>query len=113
MHAGSNGEIMSLKKTIAFGLAWGVALSALAAEVPLVSNRVVSVVQTPRAEFVLLDACLEGPVYGDEAAFTLRQWDYYVPRPATKPENVRPEWRERVKKNDGSQWRLPLRAPTP
>jgi len=144
-------------------------------EPPLVSNRVVSVVQTPRAEFVLLDSCLEGPVHGgidsaqrdwlqqtlshatqpvfvcahhpiketgvaglmtsnavckaylyghnhgwfqqrqegvetlclpstghggdigfvlvklgDEAAFTLRQWDYYVPRPAAKPEEKNP-----------------------
>jgi hypothetical protein len=43
-----------------------------------------------------------------EAVFTLRQWDCYAPRPAAKPEEVKPQWKERVKKNDGSQWRVPL-----
>lgn len=164
-------------------------------ETPPVSNRLVTVVSTPHADFILLDSCLEGPVsgaiddaqrawlketlarvakpvfvgahhplketdvaglmasnafckayvyghnhtwkqqreqgvetlclpstghWGDigyvlvklgagEAVFTLRQHDFYAPRPAAKPEDVKPEWRERVRKNDGSQWRVPFK----
>lgn len=163
-----------------------------------VSNLAVSVVQTPRAEFVLLDSCLEGPVHGaideaqrvwlkqtlehvskpvfvcahhpiketgvaelmasnalckaylyghkhewipqrqegvdtlclpstghwgdigfvelrlgDEAVFTLHQRDFNLPSASSKSGDVRPEWRDRVSKNDGSQWRLPLTNPAP
>lgn len=162
---------------------------------PTVSDRAVSVVQTPLAEFVLLDSCLEGPVHGaideaqcawlqqtleratkpvfvcahhpiketgvaglmtsnafckaylyghkhewiqqrqegvetlclpstghwgdigfvvlklgDEAVFTLRQRDFNLPNPVATPEDLRPEWRDRVTKNNGRQWRLPLNA---
>jgi 3',5'-cyclic AMP phosphodiesterase CpdA len=45
----------------------------------------------------------------DEAVFTVHQRDYYAPRPATKPEDVKPEWKQRTDKNNGSQWRVPLR----
>jgi len=45
----------------------------------------------------------------DEAVFTLRQSDCYAPRPAVKPEDIKPEWRQRVQKNDGSQWRVPFK----
>jgi len=161
---------------------------------PPVPGRLVSRVQTPHADFILLDSCLEGPVSGgiddaqrawlqktlsvankpvfvgahhplgetgvagllaaqawckgylyghnhawrqqqelgvetlclpstghwgdigyvlvklsaDEAVFTLSQRDCYAPRPASKPEDVKPEWKERVQKNDGSQWRASL-----
>jgi len=156
----------------------------------LVPDRLVSVVRTPHADFILLDSCLEGPVNGglddrqrewlqktlaqykkpvfvgahhpiretgiadlmalneacsgyvyghnhawkqdstngvktlclpstghwgdigyvlvkldhDGAVFTLYQRDYYSPRPAAKPEDVKPEWKQRVQKNNGSQW---------
>jgi hypothetical protein len=159
---------------------------------PLVPGRLVSVVKTPHADFILLDSCLEGPVNGgiDDAqrtwlqetlaraakpifvgahhplaetglggllaastfgagyiyghnhlwrpqtqggvetlclpstghwgdigyvlvkldkggaVFTLCQRDYYIPRPAAKPEDIKPEWKQRVQKNDGSQWRV-------
>lgn len=43
---------------------------------------------------------------GEGGTFTLHQRDYYTPRPAEKPEDLKPEWRERVAKNDGSQWRV-------
>ena len=162
---------------------------------PRVPDRLVSVVNTPYADFILLDTCLEGPVnggldetqrawlretlarsarpvfvgahhplkeagvggllaaspacaaylyghnhawrpqaeggvetlclpstghWGDigyvlvklsdaEAVFTLHQRDYYTPRPAAKPEDVKPEWTARVAKNDGSRWRVPLK----
>jgi hypothetical protein len=161
-------------------------------EPPLVPGRLVTVVKTPHADFILLDSCLEGPVNGgidevqrawlqeavahaakpvfvnahhpiaetgvaglmasnavcaayiyghnhawkmkkeagvetlclpstghwgdigyvlvklsgDGADFTLYQRDYYVPRPAAKPEDVKPEWTQRVQKNNGSQWRV-------
>lgn len=161
---------------------------------PLVPGRLLTVVETPHADFLFLDSCLEGPVnggiddaqrawlertlarasrpvfvaahhpiaetgvagllasnafcrgyiyghkhawqqqreggvetlclpstghWGDigyvllkldagEALFTLHQHDYYAPRPAAKPEDVKPEWGERTRKNDGSQWRVPL-----
>jgi len=164
-------------------------------EPPFVPGRVVSVVKTPHADFILMDSCLEGPVNGaiDEAqrawlletvthavkpvflgahhpinetgvaglmasnvvctayiyghnhnwkqkkeegvetlclpstghwgdigyvlvkltgegaVFTLRQRDYYTPRPVAKPEDAKPEWKERVIKNDGSQWRVTFR----
>jgi len=39
------------------------------------------------------------------ATFTLHQRDCYAPRPAARPEDAKPEWAERVKLNDGSQWR--------
>lgn len=164
---------------------------------PLAPDRLVSVVNTPHADFVLLDSCLEGPVNGglDEAqrawlaktlsafkkpvfvgahhplketgvggllasnavyaayiyghnhfwkpqteagvdtlclpstghwgdigfvlvkldaegaTFTLHQHDFYTPRPAAKPEDAKPEWAERVKKNDGSQWRALFKWP--
>ncbi|MBP7636298.1 MAG: DUF1080 domain-containing protein [Kiritimatiellae bacterium] len=167
-----------------------------AAAVPLVPERLVSLVETPHADFILLDTCLEGPVNGglddaqrawlrtvlsgrvkpvfvgahhplaetglatllaaspackgyvfghnhtwrqkatdgvqtlclpstghwgdigyvlvrlsaDEAAFTLKQHDCYTPRPAATPEQAKPEWAERVKRNDGSQWRVPLKG---
>jgi len=160
-----------------------------------ITNRLVSVIPTPHADFILLDSCLEGPVYGaiddaqrewlratlassrkpvfvgahhpiretkvadllvgcghcagyiyghnhvwrpqreqdvetlglpstghwgdigyvlvsidaDAATFTLHQFDYYAPRPAAKPEDAKPEWQERTRKNDGLQWRVPLR----
>jgi len=45
----------------------------------------------------------------DGATFTLRQRDYYAPRPAATPEEIKPEWKERVRKNDGSQWRVSFR----
>lgn len=45
----------------------------------------------------------------DEAVFTVHQRDYYVPRPATKHEDIKPEWKQRTDKNNGSQWRVPLR----
>jgi hypothetical protein len=159
---------------------------------PLVAERLVTVVKTPRADFILLDSCLEGPVNGgiddaqrawlqealsraskpvfvgahhplketglagllasnavaaaylyghnhtwrpqgeegvetlclpstghwgdigyvlvkldaEGATFTLHQRDYYAPRPPAKPEDAKPEWRARVQKNDGSQWRV-------
>jgi hypothetical protein len=162
---------------------------------PLVPRRLVTVVKTPHADFILLDSCLEGPVNGgldesqrkwlqetlsraskplfigahhpiretgvaglmasnalcaayiyghnhkwnpqmeegvatlclpstghwgdigyvrvklsaEEAVFTLHQRDYYTPRPATKSEEVKPEWTQRVQKNDGSQWRVSLK----
>jgi hypothetical protein len=44
----------------------------------------------------------------DEAVFTIRQSDCYAPRPAAKPEDVKAEWRQRVQRNDGSQWRIPF-----
>ena len=167
------------------------------AQSPLAPDRLVSVVDTPHADFILLDSCLEGPVNGgvDEAqrawlaktlaackkpvfvgahhplretgvggllasnsvyaayiyghnhrwlpqaeqgvdtlclpstghwgdigfvlvkldaegaTFTLHQRDCYAPRPAAKPEDVKPEWIERVKKNDGSQWRASFKRP--
>jgi len=163
---------------------------------PLVPDRLVAVVKTPHADFILLDSCLEGPVNGgideaqrawlrttlsrctkpvfvgahhpiketgvaslmasnalcaayiyahnhawrqqredgvetlclpstghwgdigyvlvelgaDGAVFTLHQRDYYAPRPAARPEDAKPEWRQRVQKNDGSQWRVPFKA---
>jgi hypothetical protein len=43
------------------------------------------------------------------AVFTLHQRDYYAPRPAVKPEDAKPEWKQRVKKNDGSQWSVPFK----
>lgn len=55
--------------------------------------------------FVLVKLDAEG------ATFTLRQRDCYSPRPAAKPEDVKPEWAERVKKNDGSQWRASFKRP--
>jgi len=162
-----------------------------------VPDRLVSVVRTPHADFILLDSCLEGPVnggldeaqrtwlgtvlaretkpvfvgahhsvtetgvagllatnalcaayiqghdhqwrprlekgvetlclpstghWGDigfvvvrlsdaEAVFTLRQYDYYTPRPAAKPEDVKPEWRARTQANNGAEWRVPFRKP--
>lgn len=162
------------------------------ATVPLVPDRLVTVVKTPHADFILLDSCLEGPVNGglDDAqrawlketlahttkpvfvgahhpigetgvagllasnvvytayihghnhlwlqrneqgvdtlclpstghwgdigyvlvkldaggaVFTLHQRDYYTPRPAKKPEDVKPEWKARVQKNEGAQWRV-------
>jgi len=162
------------------------------AAAPLVPDRLVTVVKTPHADFILLDSCLEGPVNGglddaqrawlketlarttkpvfvgahhpimetgvagllasnavyaayihghnhtwlqrqelgvetlclpstghwgdigyvlvkldaEGAVFTLRQRDYYTPRPAAKPEDVKPEWKARVQKNDGIQWRV-------
>ena len=164
--------------------------------IPLVPDRLVTVVETPHADFILLDSCLEGPVNGgidaaqrawlqsalsqrkkpvfvgahhpiketavadllasasayagyiyghnhrwlyqneggvdtlclpstghwgdigftlvkldsEGATFTLHQRDCYAPRPAAKPEDVKPEWLERVKKNDGSQWRASFRS---
>lgn len=164
---------------------------------PLAPGRLVSVVSTPHADFILLDSCLEGPVNGglDEAqrawlqktlgackkpvfvgahhplketgvdgllasnavyaayiyghnhfwkpqaeagvdtlclpstghwgdigfvlvkldaegaTFTLHQRDFYTPRPAAKPEDAKPQWAERVKKNDGSQWRAVFKRP--
>jgi len=163
-------------------------------EPPPVPGRHVSVVSTPRADFILLDSCIEGSVGGgiddaqrawlaetlaraskpvfvgahhplketavagllaactrvkgyiyghnhawrlqreesvdtlclpstghwgdigyalvrlgaEEAVFTLRQHDYYSSRPAARPEDVKPEWRARVEKNDGSRWSVPL-----
>ncbi len=157
---------------------------------PLVPGRSVTVVDTPHADFILLDSCLEGPVNGgiddaqrawlqktlsqckkpvfvgahhsieetkvagllasnavyaaylhghnhfwkpqheqgvdtlclpstghwgdigyvlvklntDGAIFTLRQRDFYTPRPAAKPEDIKPEWPTRTQRNDGSQW---------
>ena len=162
----------------------------------LVDGRLVTVVTTPHADFILVDSCLEGPVNGaiDEAqrawlrgilddrkkpvfvgahhplvetglssllasnnacvgyvfghhhawrqqreagvetlclpstghwgdigyvlvrldatgaTFTLRQRDYYTPRPARTPEEAKPGWRERAEKNDGREWRVPFRA---
>ncbi|HHU13576.1 MAG: DUF1080 domain-containing protein [Kiritimatiellae bacterium] len=162
----------------------------------LVPDRLVSLVETPHADFVLLDSCLEGPVHGglddaqrawlrtvlsgrskpvfvgahhplhetgiatllaatpackgyvyghnhnwlqqetsgvqtlclpstghwgdigyvlvrlsaDEAVFSLKQHDYYTPRPAATPEQAKPEWAARAKRNDGSQWRVPLKG---
>lgn len=164
-------------------------------ERPPVPGRLVSTVATPRADFILLDTCLEGPVNGglddaqrawlgetlaragkpvfvgahhplgetaaaallaacprckgyiyghehawkqqrvagvetlglpstghwgdigfvlvalgaEEAVFTLRQHDFYAPRPAATPDEVKPQWKARVQKNDGSQWRVPLK----
>ena len=43
---------------------------------------------------------------GEGAVFTLHQRDYYTPRPAAKPEDAKPEWKDRVQKNDGIQWRV-------
>ena len=45
----------------------------------------------------------------EQALFTLHQRDYYAPRPAERPEDVKPEWTQRVRKNDGSQWSVSLR----
>ncbi len=45
----------------------------------------------------------------EEAVFTLHQRDCYAPRPAAKPEDIKPEWKERVRKNDGSQWHFSLK----
>ena len=159
---------------------------------PLVPGRMVTVVKTPHADFILLDSCLEGPVNGgiDEtqrtwlqqtlahsskpvfvgahhplgetgvagllasnavyaayiyghnhhwkvqyeqgvdalclpstghwgdigyvlmrldaegAVCTLHQRDYYRPRPAARPEDIKPEWKARVARNNGSQWRV-------
>lgn len=158
----------------------------------LVPDRLVSVVKTPHADFILLDSCLEGPVNGaiddaqrtwlektlshygkpvfvgahhpigetgvagllasssdcaayihghnhfwkqqkengvetlclpstgwwgdigyvmvkldaQGATFTLHQFDYYTPRPAARPEDAKPEWKARVRKNDGTVWRV-------
>ena len=163
---------------------------------PPVADRWITVVQTPHADFILLDSCLEGPTNGglddaqrawlqttlshatkpvfvgahhplketaiadllaanacckgyvfghvhawnqqreqgvhtlslpstghwgdigyvlvqlsaDEAVFTLHQRDYYTPRPAATPEEIKPEWQARVHKNVGSQWRVSLKA---
>lgn len=45
-----------------------------------------------------------------EAVFTLYQRDYYYPaRSTTTPDVIKPEWKERVAKNHGSQWRVPLK----
>jgi len=163
---------------------------------PPVTDRLITIVTTPHADFILLDSCLEGPVNGaiddaqrawlqttlshatkpvfvgahhplketaiadllaanacckgyvfghvhawkqqrqqdvhtlslpstghwgdigyvlvklsaDEAVFTLNQRDYYTPRPAATPEEIQPKWLERVQKNAGSQWRVPLKA---
>ena len=168
------------------------------ADKPLVPDRVVTVVKTPHADFILLDSSREGPVNGEidavqrtwlketlagyikpvfigahhplketgvadlmaanpwckgylyghnhtwkqqreagvetlclpstghwgdigfvlvklsdnDAVFTLHQCDFYSPRPAAKPEAAKPEWKERVKKNDGSQWRVSFAAAT-
>jgi 3',5'-cyclic AMP phosphodiesterase CpdA len=162
-----------------------------------VSNRLVSVVRTPHADFILLDSCLEGPTHGDlddaqrawlsqtlaretrpafvcahhsigetgvaplmatnaccaaylhghehmwrhrtehgvetlclpstghwgdigfvvvrltddGATFTLRQYDFYTPRPAAHPEGVKPEWKARVRANDGDCWRVSFKRP--
>ena len=159
---------------------------------PPVPDRLVTVVKTPHADFILMDSCLEGPVNGgiddaqrawlqetlahcakpvfvgahhpiretgvaglmasntvcaayiyghnhawkqqreegvetlclpstghwgdigyvlvklsDEGAvFTLYQRDYYTPRPAAKPEDAKPEWKQRVQANNGSQWHV-------
>ena len=164
------------------------------AQTPLVPGRLVSIVETPNADFIMLDSCLEGPVNGgldepqktwlqktlagvskpffigahhpltqtgvaplmaanefsrgyvfghkhhweqrleegvetlclpstghwgdigyvlvnldpDKAVFTLRQTDFYTPRPAAKLEDVKPEWRQRVEKNNGAQWQVKL-----
>jgi hypothetical protein len=161
---------------------------------PLVAERLVTVVKTPHADFILLDSCQEGQVSGaideaqrawlqaalaqakkpvfvgahhplkeiglaslllssaackgylyghkhmweqqqesgvemlclpssghwgdigfvlvklsdSDAVFTLKQRDYYAPRPAVKPEDAKPEWRRRTEKNNGSQWRVSL-----
>jgi hypothetical protein len=40
------------------------------------------------------------------ATFTLHQFDFYTPRPAARPEDVKPEWKARVRKNDGTVWRV-------
>lgn len=158
----------------------------------VVAGRLVTVVETPHADFILLDSCLEGPVNGgideaqrawlaetlrgyakpvfvgahhplketgvggllaatprckgyiyghrhtwqqqaeegvetlclpstghwgdigyvlvrlsaEEAVFTLRQHDFYAPRPG----EAKPEWQARVKRNDGSRWRVPLKS---
>lgn len=163
---------------------------------PPVPGRLVTVVTTPHADFILLDSCLEGPtnggldepqlawlqqtlaratqpvfvgahhplketgvaallrstawtrgyIYGhahawmqqaqedvatlclpstgqwgdigyvlvqlsaDEAVFTLHQRDYYTPRPAATPADLKPEWKLRTDKNNGSQWHVLLRA---
>lgn len=163
---------------------------------PPVPDRLVTVVTTPHADFILLDSCLEGPVNGaiddaqrawlqttlshatkpvfvgahhplketgiadllaanacckgyvfghvhawnaqqdlgvntlslpstghwgdigyvlvklsaDEAVFTLRQRDYYTPRPAASAAEIKPEWQARVQKNAGSQWRVPFKT---
>ncbi len=159
---------------------------------PLVPERLVTVVKTPHADFILLDSCLEGSVNGSldgaqrawlqatlthaekpvfvgahhslaetgvaglmasnavcaayihghhhnwkpqqekgvetlclpstghwgdigyvlvklssaGAVFTLYQRDYYTPRPAAKPAEAKPEWQQRVQKNNGSQWNV-------
>lgn len=161
---------------------------------PPVTGRLVTVVKTPHADFILLDSCQEGPVGGalddtqltwlqetlshyskpvfigahhpiaetgvaglmasnalcaayifghahawtqsltngvqtlclpstghwgdigyvmvqlgeNDAVFTLHQRDYYTPRPAAKPEDVKPEWKKRAQKNDRNQCRIPL-----
>lgn len=163
---------------------------------PPVADRLITVVTTPHADFILLDSCLEGPVNGgiddaqrawlqttlshatkpvfvgahhplketaiadllaanacckgyvfghvhawkqlqehgvntlslpstghwgdigyvlvqlsaEEAVFTLHQRDYYTPRPAATPAEIKPEWQARVQQNAGSQWRVPLKA---
>lgn len=41
---------------------------------------------------------------GADANFTLVQHDYYTPRPAAKPEDIKPEWKARVKRNQGAKW---------
>lgn len=163
---------------------------------PLVPDRLVTLVELPHADFLMLDSCLEGPVNGglddaqrewfeawlkksgkplfvgahhpleetgvaaafkanprckayifghhhavadktvqgvrtfclpstghwgdigyvlvkltaDEALFTVKQHDFYAPRPAAKPEDIKPEWLERVRRNNGLQWLVNLRA---
>ncbi len=161
-------------------------------EAPLVPARLVILIKTPNADFIMLDSCLEGPVNGgiddaqrawlqktlaeykkpvfvgahhpiretgvadlmvsnaacagyiyghnhtwkqestngvatlclpstghwgdigyvlvkmttEGAVFTLYQRDYYTPRPAAKPEDVKPEWKQRVQKNNGNEWHV-------
>jgi hypothetical protein len=43
-----------------------------------------------------------------EACFTLAQHDYYMQRPAATPDAVKPEWKNRVKANDGKTWNARL-----
>ena len=43
-----------------------------------------------------------------EACFSLVQHDYYTPRPAATPDAVKPEWKERIAKNQGQTWKTSL-----
>jgi len=171
---------------------FGAVFPEAAARPQVVAGRQVTVVETPHADFILLDSCLEGPVNGgldeaqrawlaetlrgyakpvfvgahhplketgvggllaatpwckgyiyghrhtwqqqaeegvetlclpstghwgdigyvlvrlsaEEAVFTLRQHDFYAPRPG----EAKPEWQARIKRNDGSRWRVPLKS---